>query len=610
MDGGALYPERDCELEQEEAAYGSPERAADAEGSEDGAGTQGERRDDGPALVKDAAKRKKLLSLRWSIVLHLFAKAFFEQFMPLQRSVDGGVAAGSPYLASCLLLQAKASKTAKLKQSKLDARKQQFLSQVSFGKSRSGSPGLSAVDEKPVDKGVSRADEMAAGKLDRPIAAANDEVEQAWAAVGSDTAGPTQQAVDNTVMTNNVSGPVVCHGAQGSLTQCEIGCGSCSCSSLGGQHAAQVSEEELALPAEAIAARCKKEGKAASHAKVKKGSRVALAAGKPDNLHMCDDSTPFEADSNGKEGLELGQQAHQPTSVQDTESAPADGKPIGSNDNMTGRRHWSDTARRQNGTGLAEDGKEGQAEWATGGSDAPGHANGLDSSMGNGSMGASGSEDGVSSCGEDENGEDDWEAAADALDVKGVEADGKGDMEAEKGGGAKTAAEVALEVVEEQKAALPTRAVNFELHSHRAVLKPEYKSHPGTLGRLGRAASGRAWRPDDVTRPPTLPQLNRAQSLHIPASFTTGPQWSSPHHLKSAMWGVPPPPPSLFCPICTEELDHTDTSFVPCNCGFRLCLFCHHRIASDDGRCPGCRKAYSTEASAKLPRSSSLRLCV
>eukprot|EP00850_Spirogloea_muscicola_P022861 SM000315S11898 [mRNA] locus=s315:102351:105312:- [translate_table: standard] len=561
MDGGALHPERDCELKQEEAACGSPERAANAEGSEEGAGTQGERRDDGPALVKDAAKRKK------------------------------------------------ASKTAKLKQSKLDARKQQFLSQVSFGKSRSSSPGLSAVDEKPVDKGVSRADEIAAGKLDRLIAAANDEVEQAWVAVGSDTAGPPQQALDNTVMTDNVSGPVVCHGAQGSLTQCEIGCGSCLCSSLGGQHAVQVSEEELALPAEAIAARCKKEGKAASHAKVKKGSRVALAAGKPDNLHMCDASAPFEADSNGNPGLELGQQAHQLILVQDAESAPADDKPRGSNDNLIGRHHWSDTACRQNGTGLAEDGKEGQAEWATGGSDATGHANGLDSSMGNGSMGVSGSEDGVSSCGEDENGEDDWEVAADAL-VKGVEADSKGDMEAEKGGGAKTAAKVALEVVEEQKAALPTRAVSFELHHHRAVLKPEYKSHPGTLGRLGRAASGRAWRPDDVTRPPTLPQLNRAQSLHIPASFTTGPQWSSPHHLKGAMWGVPPPPPSLFCPICTEELDHTDTSFIPCNCGFRLCLFCHHRIASDDGRCPGCRKAYSTEASAKLPRSSSLRLCV
>eukprot|EP00850_Spirogloea_muscicola_P014190 SM000100S09417 [mRNA] locus=s100:190134:193113:- [translate_table: standard] len=561
MDGGALYPERDFELEQEEAAYGSPERAADAEGSEEGAGTQGERRDDGPALVKDAAKRKK------------------------------------------------ASKTAKLKQSKLDARKQQFLSQVSFSKSRSGSPGLSVVDEKPVDKEVSRADDTAAGKLDRPTAAANDEVVQERAAVGSDTAGPPQQAVDNTVMTISNSSPVVYHGAQGSVTQCEAGCGSCSCSALGGQHAAQVSEEELALPAEAIAARCKKEGKAASHAKVKKGLRVALAAGKPDNLHTCDASTPFEADSNGKQGLE---QAPQLTLVQDAESAAADGRPTGSNEIMTGRRHWSDRACRESDTGLAEDGKEGQAEWATGTgcSDAAGHANGLDSSMGNGGMGASGSEDGVSSCGEDENGEDDWEAAADALDVKGVEANGKGVMEADKGGGAKTAAEVALEVVEEQKVALPTRAVNFELHHHRAVLKPEYKSHPGTLGRLGRAASGRAWRPDDVTRPPTLPQLNRAQSLHIPASFTTGPQWSSPHHLKSAMWGVPPPPPSLFCPICTEELDHTDTSFVPCNCGFRLCLFCHHRIASDDGRCPGCRKAYSTEASAKLPRSSSLRLCV
>ncbi|KAK1357792.1 General negative regulator of transcription subunit 4 [Heracleum sosnowskyi] len=46
------------------------------------------------------------------------------------------------------------------------------------------------------------------------------------------------------------------------------------------------------------------------------------------------------------------------------------------------------------------------------------------------------------------------------------------------------------------------------------------------------------------------------------------------------------------CPICCEDLDLTDTSFLPCSCGFRLCLFCHKRILEEDGRCPGCRKQY------------------
>ncbi|BBN12623.1 hypothetical protein MPTK1_5g21610 [Marchantia polymorpha subsp. ruderalis] len=46
------------------------------------------------------------------------------------------------------------------------------------------------------------------------------------------------------------------------------------------------------------------------------------------------------------------------------------------------------------------------------------------------------------------------------------------------------------------------------------------------------------------------------------------------------------------CPICMEELDETDSSFCSCSCGFKLCLFCHHKIAAEDGRCPGCRSSY------------------
>jgi hypothetical protein len=65
-----------------------------------------------------------------------------------------------------------------------------------------------------------------------------------------------------------------------------------------------------------------------------------------------------------------------------------------------------------------------------------------------------------------------------------------------------------------------------------------------------------------------------------------------------------------YCPICTEELDMTDLSYLPCTCGFQLCLFCFHRISSDDGRCPGCRMAYNPDSAVKLSRSSSVWLRV
>ncbi|WOK92635.1 hypothetical protein Cni_G01326 [Canna indica] len=92
----------------------------------------------------------------------------------------------------------------------------------------------------------------------------------------------------------------------------------------------------------------------------------------------------------------------------------------------------------------------------------------------------------------------------------------------------------------------------------------------------------RAWRPDDASRPQTLPNLSKQRSF--PASIER----------HTAGWGhngILSMPSS--CPICYEDLDPTDSSFLPCNCGFRLCLFCHKRIIEADGRCPGCRKHYA-----------------
>ncbi|KAL5544323.1 hypothetical protein UlMin_008107 [Ulmus minor] len=102
-----------------------------------------------------------------------------------------------------------------------------------------------------------------------------------------------------------------------------------------------------------------------------------------------------------------------------------------------------------------------------------------------------------------------------------------------------------------------------------------------------RASSGncRAWRPDDACRPQSLPNLSK--QLSLPNSDRQrygcgGVPWACNN-------GVPAP---SSCPICCEDLDMTDTSFLPCQCGFRLCLFCYKRIVDGDGRCPGCRKCY------------------
>ncbi|KAK9669370.1 hypothetical protein RND81_13G125400 [Saponaria officinalis] len=103
----------------------------------------------------------------------------------------------------------------------------------------------------------------------------------------------------------------------------------------------------------------------------------------------------------------------------------------------------------------------------------------------------------------------------------------------------------------------------------------------------GGRVNNKAWRPDDAFRPQSLPNLSK--------------HWSSPANSeKLACHGFNPwvrkmPPVPTSCPICCEDLDLTDSSFLPCPCGFRLCLFCHKRILEEDSRCPGCRKPYTSE---------------
>ncbi|KAK3142375.1 hypothetical protein QOZ80_4BG0345690 [Eleusine coracana subsp. coracana] len=101
----------------------------------------------------------------------------------------------------------------------------------------------------------------------------------------------------------------------------------------------------------------------------------------------------------------------------------------------------------------------------------------------------------------------------------------------------------------------------------------------------------RAWAPDDIFRPQSLPSISKQASF--PASI--GNCWAG-MGITAGQQGILSLP--LSCPICYEDLDPTDSSFLPCPCGFHLCLFCHKRILEADGRCPGCRKQYNNVSAA------------
>ncbi|XP_028795028.1 uncharacterized protein LOC114750598 [Neltuma alba] len=127
------------------------------------------------------------------------------------------------------------------------------------------------------------------------------------------------------------------------------------------------------------------------------------------------------------------------------------------------------------------------------------------------------------------------------------------------------------------------------------MVSPREVTHGSNLGarnsktesdRIVPWASGnrRAWRSDDAFRPQSLPNLSKQYSLPNPASRSGG----------GIPWARPAAPSP--CPICCEDLDLTDSCFLPCLCGFRLCLFCHKRILEQDGRCPGCRKPYDCKS--------------
>ncbi|GMH04284.1 hypothetical protein Nepgr_006123 [Nepenthes gracilis] len=108
-------------------------------------------------------------------------------------------------------------------------------------------------------------------------------------------------------------------------------------------------------------------------------------------------------------------------------------------------------------------------------------------------------------------------------------------------------------------------------------------------GRAHRSkGNNQAWSPDDAFRPRILPNISRQDSLIVNSERCFS------HEAKAWSWRSLTSYPST-CPICCEDFDVTDSSFLPCPCGFRLCLFCHKRILEEDGRCPGCRKQYDSK---------------
>lgn len=156
---------------------------------------------------------------------------------------------------------------------------------------------------------------------------------------------------------------------------------------------------------------------------------------------------------------------------------------------------------------------------------------------------------------------DDWEAVADALNANDNQPDSHPDLAAKP--------DVSVGSPGHE---LPSKNAGDNL-SKTEIMVPRSN------------ANNRAWRPDDTFRPQSLPNLSKQHKFPITSDWHCGRgavTWS---------WQSIMPQPSS-CPICYEDLDVTDSSFLPCSCGFRLCLFCHKKILEADERCPGCRKKY------------------
>ncbi|KAL4458656.1 hypothetical protein ABPG75_013521 [Micractinium tetrahymenae] len=63
------------------------------------------------------------------------------------------------------------------------------------------------------------------------------------------------------------------------------------------------------------------------------------------------------------------------------------------------------------------------------------------------------------------------------------------------------------------------------------------------------------------------------------------------------------PEEEQICPLCINELDETEKAWLPCSCGYQLCLFCYDRLKTEfSNRCPNCRVEYDSDFQAGLRR--------
>ncbi|KAL9273573.1 CCR4-NOT transcription complex subunit 4-like protein [Drosera capensis] len=170
---------------------------------------------------------------------------------------------------------------------------------------------------------------------------------------------------------------------------------------------------------------------------------------------------------------------------------------------------------------------------------------------------------------------DDWEAVADALTAA------SDDKQSQNGG----------KISAEKKKMAPQVEGFCKMSKENVVIREEKKSDAVGVPAAS-VVNNRAWRPDDAFRPQSLPNLSKQRSFPVNSEKIYTRRivpWSC-----NRVVSVP-----KSCPICCEDLDITDTSFLPCPCGFGLCLFCHKRIVEEDGRCPGCRKPYASNPTEK-----------
>ena len=53
------------------------------------------------------------------------------------------------------------------------------------------------------------------------------------------------------------------------------------------------------------------------------------------------------------------------------------------------------------------------------------------------------------------------------------------------------------------------------------------------------------------------------------------------------------------CPLCVEDIDASDANFIPCPCGYKVCMWCWDHIRKNlNGLCPACRTPYKEDPHA------------